>query len=306
MPIVSVMDLDLPRSVTEIGVTGASTAVGRSVLVTGGSGFFGRGFVRRLLAMGVERVCVFSRSEYQQALMAEEFQHDPRLRFFIGDVRDVRRLTRAMDGVDLVVHAAALKRVEVGEYDSGEMAKTNVLGSMNVIEAASAAYVQRVVALSTDKACEPSNCYGATKLVAEKLFLAANNSRGATGPRFAVCRYGNVAGSTGSVIPTWRRETLQGRPVRVTDLEATRFWMTLDEAVDLVLHTAKAMNGGELVIPDLPAYRLGDLARVMHVGYRVTGLQAGEKRHESMRAGQTSEQARRMSLGELADALEFV
>jgi UDP-N-acetylglucosamine 4,6-dehydratase len=278
----------------------------RSILVTGGSGFFGRGFARKMLAMDVQRVCIFSRGEYAQALMRQEFGNDPRLRFFVGDVRDRDRLTRAMDDVELVVHAAALKRVEVGEYDSSEMVKTNVLGAMNVIEAATDAGVSKVVALSTDKAYAPTNCYGASKLMAEKLFLAANNARGKDGPRFAVTRYGNVSGSTGSVIPTWRRELEQGRPVRLTHPEATRFWMTLDEAVDLVFNTADAMKGGELAVPTLPAYRLGDLAEAMGVKYHVTGLGDGEKLAENMDAEQCSATARRMSVEELRGALEHV
>jgi len=278
----------------------------RSVLVTGGAGFFGRGFVREALARGVERVCVFSRGEYAQHLMRQEFGNDQRLRFFVGDVRDQGRLRRAMDGIDTVVHAAALKRVEVGEYDTCELVKTNVLGSMNVIQAATDAGVNRVVALSTDKACEPANAYGASKLCAEKLFLAANNSRGADGPLFAVVRYGNVAGSTGSVIPTWRRVLEQGGIVQLTDPECTRYWMLLSEAVDLVMTTASCMAGGELAIPELPAYRLVDLADAMGVSYLVTGLGQGEKRHESMRPGETSEHARRMSVAELREELKHV
>jgi len=275
------------------------------VLITGGTGFFGQGFARAALAQGAGRVCIFSRSEYQQALMRQEISDD-RLRFFVGDVRDLARLKRAMDGIDVVVHAAALKRVEVAEYDAAEVVKTNVIGSMNVIEAATDAGVEKVVALSTDKACEPLNAYGATKLCAAKLFLAANNARGATGPIFAVCRYGNVAGSTGSVIPTWRRALEQGRMVQVTDPECTRFWMTRDEAVGLVMDTIKTMQGGELVIPDLPAYRLGDLAEAMGVSYALTGLPAREKRHEAMKPGETSDMARRLTVDELRRLLEHV
>jgi FlaA1/EpsC-like NDP-sugar epimerase len=278
----------------------------KSVLITGGTGFFGRGFARACLKRGLERVCVFSRNEYSQHLMRQEFGNEPRLRFFIGDVRDQDRLRRAMDGVDVVVHAAALKRVEVGEYDTGELVKTNVLGSLNVVEAAKDAGVDRVVALSTDKACEPANAYGASKLCAEKLFLAANNSRGINGPRFAVVRYGNVAGSTGSVIPTWRRALEHGHVVQLTDPECTRYWMRLDEAVDLVMDTADTMVGGELSIPELPAYQLVDLAEAMGVSYMVTGLGLGEKRHESMRPGETSEHARRMSVDELREGLRHV
>lgn len=278
------------------------------VLITGGTGFFGRAFAQAMLDVGAARVCILSRGEHQQYLMREAMP-DSRLRFFVGDVRDAERLERAMAGIDLVVHAAALKRVEVGEYDAGEMVKTNVLGAMNVIEAAQRAGVGRVVALSTDKACEPINCYGASKLAAEKLFLAANNASGSHGPRFAVVRYGNVAGSTGSVIPIWRRNLEQDRFIVMTHAAATRFWMTKEQAVQLVMDTAAHMAGGELAIPDLPAYRLEDLAQAMGVRpdkVQVVGLRPGEKMHESMRPGETSEQARRMSVEELREGLERV
>jgi UDP-N-acetylglucosamine 4,6-dehydratase len=278
----------------------------RRILVTGGSGFFGRGFVRRALDMGAERVCVYSRGEFAQHLMREEFGIDNRLRLFIGDVRDPDRLRRAMEGCDLVVHAAALKRVEVGEYDSIEMARTNVDGAINVIKAATEAGVRKVVALSSDKAYAAANCYGATKFVAEKLFLAANNDRGTNGPIFAVTRYGNVAGSTGSVIPIWRAALRRGESVTMRDPEATRFWMTLEEAITLVVDTALTMKGGELRVPHLPAYRLGDLAEAMGVSYAVTGLLGGEKLHESMEAGQCSDSARRLTVDELKEALRHV
>lgn len=277
-----------------------------ATLITGGTGYFGAAFVRFLLRTDTPRVCVLSRSEYRQAEMRQELGADQRLRFFIGDVRDLDRLERAMHGIETVVHAAALKRVEVGEYDSAEMAKTNVLGTMNVIEAATRAGVKRVVGLSSDKACEPVNCYGASKLVGEKLLLAANNARGIAGPIFAAVRYGNVAGSTGSVIPVWRRALEQGRPVTLTHPEATRFWMHVSEAVDLVLTTAYTMHGGELAIPDLPAYRLADLALALGVKYHIVGLRPGEKLHESMRPGASSADARRMSVAELQRELANV
>lgn len=278
----------------------------RSILVTGGSGFFGRGFVRAALLRGAERVCVFSRGEYAQHLMREEFGNEPRLRFFIGDVRDQQRLRRAMDGVDLVVHAAALKRVEVGQYNPTEMRKTNVGGAENIVEAAIDAGVEKVVALSTDKACEPTNTYGRTKALAEDIFLSANATRGSAGPIYAVCRYGNVAGSTGSVIPTWQRLRDQGRVAQLTDPHCTRYWMTLQQAVNLVWDTAESMQGGELVIPSLPAYQLRDLADALGVSYLLTGLTAGEKLHESMRPGETSEMAHRMSVVDLQEALAHV
>lgn len=277
----------------------------KSILVTGGSGYFGQACVRTLLDRGAERVCVFSRGEFTQYQMRQAFNDDPRLRFFVGDVRDAERLERAMQGVDLVIHAAALKRVEVGEYDASEMVKTNILGAMNVISAARKAHVAKVVSLSTDKACEPTNCYGATKLAAEKLMLAENNASGG-GTKFSVVRYGNVAGSTGSVIPIWRQCMEKGRMAYLTHPEATRFWMTREQAVDLVLRTAETMPG-DVQIPDLPAYRLADLAEAMDVPYyEVIGLQPGEKMHESMRTGQSSDLARRMAISELREELACV
>jgi UDP-N-acetylglucosamine 4,6-dehydratase len=284
-------------------------SLGNSVLITGGAGFFGRGFARRLLDAGVPRVCIYSRDEFKQHQMRQEFAGEDRIRFFIGDVRDVERLRRAMDGCDVVVHAAALKRVEVGEYDPGEMVKTNVDGARNVIEAAFDCCVEKVVALSTDKAFEPVNAYGASKLLAEKLFLGANNGRGAHGPRFAVTRYGNVAGSTGSVIPIWRELLAAGRMVTVRDPNATRFWMTLEEACGLVANTIVTMDGGELNVPSLPAYAVGDLAHAMGVfagPFTYSELGAGEKLHEGMERGNTSDNARAMSIEELKEALSHV
>lgn len=282
---------------------------GNSVLITGGTGYFGRSFARRLLDAGVPRVCIYSRDEFKQHQMRQEFAGEERIRFFIGDVRDVERLRRAMDGCDVVVHAAALKRVEVGEYDPGEMVKTNVDGARNVIEAAFDCCVEKVVALSTDKAFEPVNAYGASKLLAEKLFLGANNARGKHGPRFAVTRYGNVAGSTGSVIPIWRALLAAGRTVTVRDPNATRFWMTLDEACGLVANTIVSMDGGELNVPSLPAYAVGDLAAAMGVyggPFTYTDLGPGEKLHEGMERGNTSDNARAMSIDELKEALSHV
>jgi len=224
-------------------------------------------------------------------------------RWFIGDIRDRWRLRRALEGVDVVVHAAALKRVEVGEYDPSEMVRTNVEGALNLIEAATDAGVGRVVALSTDKAAAPVNCYGATKLVMEKLLLAANNARGSHGPRFSLCRYGNVWGSTGSVVPTWLALVERGEDtVPVTHPEATRVYMTKAEAVALVWDTIDTMQGGELRIPDLPAYRLADLAEAMGVRTRIVGLPGHEKLHETM-GGPDSSQARRMTVAELREAL---
>lgn len=279
-----------------------------SVLITGGSGSFGNAFVRHLLKNDLsERVCIFSRGEHRQAQMRSDLKNDPRLRFFVGDVRDRDRLRRAMEGVDIVIHAAALKRIEVGELNPIEMARTNVDGAINVIEAASDAQVKKVVALSTDKACNPVSTYGASKMMAEKLFLSANNTRGRDGPIFAVVRYGNIANSEGSVIPKWRALIAQGHQVvPTTDPECTRYFMFLDEAVDLVWKTVTTMQGGELAIPELPAYRLGDLATAMDVGMEITGLASHEKLAEEMIHGKPSDLARRMSVSELKEALARV
>jgi len=246
--------------------------------------------------------------------MRAEF-NDDRLRWFIGDVRDRDRLRRAFEGVHTVVHAAALKRIEVGAYNPIEMVKTNVVGAMNVIEAAMDAGVSKVVALSSDKAYQPISPYGQNKALMEGLMLAANN--GSPHTRFAVTRYGNVAGSAGSVIPKWKdilhwtkthstsRHLAEGPCVNITDPDCTRFWMTMDEAVDLVLDTIREMPE-EIAIPDLPAFRLGDLADVMGVTAIVTGLPKWEKQHEGLRDGLTSDSARRLSVAELRKALETV
>jgi UDP-N-acetylglucosamine 4,6-dehydratase len=272
-----------------------------SVLITGGTGSFGQAFARRLLKEGVRRVVILSRGEHAQADMRDQLSND-RLRFFIGDVRDKERLRRAFEGVEVVIHAAALKRIEVGAYDPIEMVKTNVTGTMNVIEAAIDAKIKRVVGLSSDKAWQPISPYGQTKALAESLLLNANNLAGANGPKFSVTRYGNVAGSRGSVIPRWQAMKKSGlSSVPVTDPECTRFYMRMDEAVELVL---KAIwTNEQILIPSLPAYRLGDLADVLGVKMDVKGLPSYEKKHEGMDFGNTSDIARRMDRDELAAAV---
>lgn len=210
-----------------------------------------------------------------------------------------------MEGIETVVHAAALKRIEVGAYNPLEVKKTNIDGAANVVDAAQDAGVRKVVALSTDKAYQPVSPYGTSKAFAESLFLAANNTRGWSGPIYAICRYGNVWGSTGSVVPLWKSMLACGqREVLVTDPECTRFYMTMDQAVNLVLQTIDTMKGGEVAIPELPAYRLGDLAEAMGVKMKVVGLPAYEKLHESMGPGKSSDTARRMSIEELRAALD--
>lgn len=279
----------------------------KSVLITGGSGFFGTAFVRRLLAMpDVERIAVYSRGEYRQAMMVRELapdNADDKLRMLIGDVRDKDRLRRAMRGVDTIVHAAALKRIETANYNPDELVRTNVVGTQNVIDAAMDAGVATAVFLSTDKAYQPVSPYGHSKALAECMFLAANNMRGNGGPVFVATRYGNIWRSTGSVVPMW--ETILaggGDSVPVTDPDCTRFFMRMDEAVYLVLRAINELPRAAL-IPILPAYRLGDLAEAMGAKMDVRGLPAWEKKSESMADGNSSEHARRMSVDELRRAL---
>ena len=268
-----------------------------SLLITGGTGTIGSALSRDALTRGFERVCIFSRDEYKQAMLRSQMPDD-RLRWFLGDIRDRERLRRALEGVDCVIHAAALKRVEAGEFNPGEFVKTNVLGTLNLIEAAHDAGVKRVVGLSTDKALNPQNAYGATKLLMEKLLLAANNARVATGPAFAVTRFGNVAASRGSVIEMWN----SGIGV-LTDPACTRYWLTEAQALSIVW-AALEMMPVEPLIPTLRAYRLGDLAEAMNIAHlRTVGLRAGESLHEQMRDGETSETAPRMTVDELRAAL---
>lgn len=276
-----------------------------SILITGGTGTFGRAFTQKLLDDGhYDRICIYSRGEHAQASMREEIGNDDRLRFFIGDVRDQARLKRAMNGVATVVHAAALKRIEVGAYNPIEMARTNVDGAANVVEAAQDAGVGKVVMLSTDKAYAPVSPYGHSKALAESVMLAANNT-GAT--RFAVCRYGNVWNAQGSVIPRWRALIERGaRLLPVTDPECTRFFMSAEDAVELVLKTIRVMQGGELVVPNLDAYRLGDLVAAIGAAPAIIGLPAWEKRHESMIEGASSADARRMTIAELRAELAAI
>lgn len=278
-----------------------STFLGRSILITGGSGFLGREIVRKLLSReGVERIAIFSSSERTQNEARAEVGEDARLRWMVGNVRDADRVARAMKGVDTVIHAAALKRVEVGQENPREMIQTNVQGTVNVLNAAEDEGVKRLVFVSTDKAFQPANLYGASKFLAEGLVLAP---RGDLLPRCCVVRYGNVAGSTGSVIPVWRKAQREGRRLWLTDPDCTRFWMTRAQAADFVLYAAACSNPQGLMVPDLPAFRLGDLAGVMGVQADVIGLQPGEKLHESMDAGNSSDTARRMSVDDLREAL---
>lgn len=256
-----------------------------SILVTGGTGSFGKAFIRYALDnLNPRRLVVFSRDELKQYEVRQLFKDDPRLRWFIGDIRDERRLSRALHGVDYVVHAAALKQVDTAEYNPFEFVKTNVLGSQNVIEASIDAGVKKVVALSTDKASSPINLYGATKLAADKLFITGNHYAAAYDTRFAVVRYGNVMGSRGSVIPFFEKLGARGEPLPITDLRCTRFFISLPQAVEMVVETFDLMQGGELLVPNIPSMKVTDLAHAVVPGADLVdvGLRPGEKLHEEM------------------------
>ncbi len=257
------------------------TLVDQVILVTGGTGSFGRKLVEMVLSRWKpQKLIIFSRDEYKQHEMQREFK-SPRLRFFIGDVRDVERLRRAMHGVDYVIHAAAMKQVPACEYNPFEAVKTNVIGAANVIDAAIDAGVKKVIAVSSDKAVNPVNLYGATKLCSEKLFVQGNAYAGRGGTRFSCARYGNVVGSRGSVIPLFLEQRINGT-VTVTDRRMTRFWITLDQGVEFVLRCLQLMQGGEIFVPKIPSMRIIDLVEAVAPGckVRLTGIRPGEKVHE--------------------------
>jgi len=258
---------------------------GSSVLITGGTGSLGKALIDFLLKeTKVRRIAIFSRDELKQHHLRITLGDDPRLRWFLGDIRDLDRLKRALHGVDYVIHAAALKQVDTGEYNPMEFVKTNVLGSQNVIDASIEAGVKRVVALSTDKASSPINLYGATKLTADKLFIAANNYSFAYGTTFSVVRYGNVMGSRGSVIPFFQDLVAQGKPLPITDLRMTRFWISIDQAVKFVVDSLDVMTGGELYVPRIPSMKITDLAKAVASNAELVeiGMRPGEKLHEEM------------------------
>ncbi|MGE8033504.1 UDP-N-acetylglucosamine 4,6-dehydratase (inverting) [Lysinibacillus sp. NPDC093692] len=254
----------------------------KTVLVTGGTGSFGKKFIHKALTLGVKKIIVFSRDELKQYEMKQEF-HDDRIRFFIGDVRDKDRLYRAFNGVDIVIHAAAMKHVDACEYNPFEAVKTNIHGAQNIIEAAIDCGVEKVIALSTDKACSPVNLYGATKLASDKLFVAANAYVGDKKTSFAVVRYGNVAGSRGSVVPFFKKIKKTGT-LPVTDERMTRFWITLDQGVQFVLDNLERMHGGEIFVPKIPSMRVIDLAKAIapECKIEIVGIRPGEKLHEAM------------------------
>ncbi len=254
----------------------------KTVLITGGTGSFGRKFVGAMLTdYHPEKIIVFSRDELKQHEMRTSGFDDPSLRYFIGDVRDRLRLRRAMHDVDIVVHAAALKQVPACEYNPIEAIMTNIMGARNVVEAALDTGVERVMALSTDKAVNPINLYGATKLAAEKLFVQSNAYAGGTGTRFACVRYGNVLGSRGSVVPVFRQQREGGR-ITITDERMTRFWLAIEQGVRFTIHAIEHMQGGEVFVPKIPSMRVVDLARAIapQAELEFIGIRPGEKLHE--------------------------
>jgi UDP-N-acetylglucosamine 4,6-dehydratase (inverting) len=259
----------------------------KTILITGGTGSFGQKFTQRILTeYNPKKIIIYSRDEYKQYVMRSKFkEHDEKLRFFIGDVRDKDRLYRALDGVDVVIHSAALKHVTVAEYNPIEAIKTNINGAMNIIDAAIDCGVEKVVALSTDKAVSPVNLYGATKLVSDKLFVAGNAYAGGKSTTFSVVRYGNVTGSRGSIVPFFSTLINNGqKELPITDYRMTRFWITLDQGVDLVFKAIEEANGGEVYVSKIPSYKVTDLAKAMlpDAGLKEVGIREGEKLHEVM------------------------
>ncbi|AFV84550.1 UDP-N-acetylglucosamine 4,6-dehydratase (inverting) [Alteromonas mediterranea] len=261
---------------------------GKSILITGGTGSFGHKYTQILLEKyKPKRLIIYSRDELKQFEMQQKF-NAPCMRYFIGDVRDIDRLTRAMKHVDYVIHAAAMKQVPAAEYNPTECIRTNIDGAENVINAAIDNNVGKVIALSTDKAANPVNLYGATKLASDKLFIAANNMVGSKYPRFSVVRYGNVAGSRGSVVPFFQKLLNEGTDaIPITHPEMTRFWITLQQGVDFVLKNFERMQGGEIFVPKIPSVRIVDLAKAIapHLPTKVIGVRPGEKLHEMMCPG---------------------
>ncbi len=258
------------------------------VMVTGGTGSFGNHFIREVISQFTpKRLIIFSRDELKQYEMAQRFSQEqfPYLRYFIGDVRDRDRLEVAMRGVDYVVHAAAMKHVPIAEYNPFECIRTNVMGAENIVTAAIRQKVKRVIALSTDKAANPINLYGASKLASDKIFVAANHLGGADGTRFAVVRYGNVVGSRGSVVPFFQKLLADGaESLPITDERMTRFWITLDQGVNFVLSSMELMQGGEIFVPKIPSMRTTDLAQSIapNIPIKIVGIRPGEKLHEIM------------------------
>lgn len=258
----------------------------KNILITGGTGSFGKAFVSKILkSYQPNKIIIYSRDELKQYEMEKEFNLNKTMRFFIGDVRDCDRLKIAMEGVDICIHAAALKHVPIAEYNPIECIKTNINGAINVIDSALSCGVEHILALSTDKATSPINLYGATKLCSDKLFVSANNIKGSKKSKFCVVRYGNVVGSRGSVVPFFKHLIAKGaKSLPITDERMTRFWITLDEGIHFVIKSLERMHGGEIFIPKIPSMKIIDLAKALapHCPLEIVGIRPGEKLHEVM------------------------
>jgi len=258
----------------------------QSYLITGGTGSFGKAFVKKIIDnKNIKRIVIFSRDEAKQYYMSQEFGKNNKLRFFLGDIRDQERTYRAMQGVDVVIHSAALKQVPASEYNPTEFIKTNIIGAENIIKVSIELKIKKTIALSTDKASSPINLYGATKLVSDKLFTTANNIRGSQNTKFSVVRYGNVVSSRGSVIPYFRKMIEGGfKTLPITHEEMTRFFITLPQGVDFVLKCLNIMKGGEIFIPKIPSCKMTDVVKALgeKLNYRIVGIRSGEKLHEQL------------------------
>lgn len=261
---------------------------GKSILITGGTGSFGKMFVKTILEKfpNIKRLVIYSRNELKQFEMAHDYPEDKfdQVRFFIGDVRDLARLTRACDGIDIIIHTAALKHVPIAEYNPDEFIKTNIGGAQNIVDAALSTNVKIVIALSTDKAAAPINLYGATKLVSDKLFIAANNIKGTRDLRFSVVRYGNVMGSSGSVVPFFIKKAKEGTTLPITHIDMTRFNISLEDGAQMVLWAIEHALGGEIFVPKISSYKIETVARAIAPNAKLVdiGIRAGEKLHEEM------------------------
>lgn len=273
----------------------------KAILITGGTGSFGSAFCRNIVKSDdYKKIIVFSTSWEKQTALRNELDNPKHMRWFIGNVRDYERLYQAFEGVDIVIHAAAIKCIVTCQNDPEEALKTNAIGTQNVIRAAINRNVNKVLLISTDKAVSPINTYGATKALAENLIINANNYKGAKDIRFSVCRYGNVVGSAGSVLPVWKKMMQEGvKSLPVTDERMTRFWFPMQEAIKFVLESLDKMQGGEIFIPEIASIRITDLAKALNMPYHIVGLRKGEKIHESLSMEYSSDKNRFLSVEEI-------
>ena len=257
----------------------------KNLLITGGTGSFGSAFIEKISKIyKPKKIVIFSRDELKQSEMQKKIKQSEikKFRFFIGDVRDKERVHSALKEIDVVIHAAALKQVDAAEYNPLEAVKTNIIGAENIISASISNNVEKIIALSTDKACSPINLYGATKLVSDKLFISANNVKGKTKCKFSVLRYGNVMGSRGSVIPLFLQQKKNNEILTITDLEMTRFSLTIDDGINFAIKTLGMMTGGEIFVPKIPSYKMVDLINAIGSKYKIIGMRPGEKKHEDL------------------------